>query len=703
MYILLILLAFILLSLSLFESDSNSIEHSYLFDIRLATIKAFIGIAFFSYIICEILSLFNVFSFKYVLISWLLINGIIIYLYKEKIKLNVFSIFSQKVLIPKKERNIILFIFFIIILPLLLLAIFIPPNNWDSMAYHLPRVEHWIQNKNIYPYPTNIVRQVLTSPLSEYIIANFQILSCTDAFSNLVQFASFIFILFSGTLIFSFLKINYKGQLFLLLALLSLPMILFQATTTQTDLLASFFFISFILFALLIIQTESNFRTNFIFLALSLTLGILTKYHIAIFAAPIVLYLLFVLLKKKTNANTIFAVLISCLTISTILVPLFARNIYFFGSITGKDLFDEKATIINSTISIQNMLSNNFKHVVDFISIPINGYNNLLFSVNHSLHNFIGVSENMAGNNWAGEPFIVNNHLNEDTAGSIIHALLIILALVLVFTSKNKTKLILLFAYCFIAFSLYGLLFRYTPFDIRLLLPVLILLIIIGTYIIYTNITNKYTINGLIFLFLIISIFPVYFNRAKPVIGNPFYLRRVLTNSPKGDIDNSTLVLLTVSKKEEILNNYIFHDSNYTLKKDLTKEQRKSLFKLEDLIGLFDFDKKTIFQKSRLDNYFTQNPVIQKNLDTLFNNISSANSANNSINRKPIYIDLKSEFDSYEYLIWVYAKAKFKNVIYIGNSDTLKYRTYSKNIIDPKFYNLEITDKNKNWNIKYKN
>jgi hypothetical protein len=703
MYILLILLAFILLSLSLFESDSNSIEHSYLFKIRLSTIKAFIGIAFFSYIICEILSLFNVFSFNYVLIFWGLINGLIIYLNKEKIKLNVFSVFSQKIIIPKKEKSILFFIFFLIILPLLFLAIFIPPNNWDSMAYHLPRVEHWIQNKNIYPYPTNIVRQVLTSPLSEYIIANFQILASTDSFSNLVQFASFIFILFSATLIFSLLKIRIKGQLFLILALFSLPMMLFQATTTQTDLLASFFFLSFILFALLIIQTEAGFKTNFIFLALSLTLGILTKYHIAIFAAPIVLYLLFILLKKKTNSNTIFAFLISFLAIATILVLLFARNIYFFGSITGKDLFDENATIVNSTISIQNMFSNNFKHIVDFISIPINGYNNLLFSINHSLHNLLGISENAPGNNWAGEPFTVNNYLNEDTAGSIIHALLIILSLVLVFKSKHKTKLILLFAYCFIAFSLYGLLFRYTPFDIRLLLPILILLIIISTYIIYISISNKYILNGLMFLFLIISIFPVYFNRAKPIIGNPFYLRRVLTNSPKRDINIRTLALLPTSKKDEILNNYIFNDSNYALKKDLTKEQRKSLFKLQDSIGLFDFDKKTIFQKSRSDNYFTQNASVQKNMDTLFDNISSASTAKNLINSKPVFIDLKTEFDSYEYLVWVYAKAKFKNGFYIGNSDSLKYRSYSKNKIDPKLYNIELADKNKNWTIKYKN
>ena len=703
MYILLILIAFILLINSFFGSEINSDKNAFVFDLRLSIIKAFIGIAFFSYLTCEILSIFNVFAFNYVLFSWVLINGLIIYLNKEKIKLNVFSIFSQKIEIPKKERNILYFIFLLIILPLLLLSILIPPNNWDSMAYHLPRVEHWIQNKNIYPYPTNIVRQVLTSPLSEYMMANFKILANTDAFSNLIQFASFIFILFSGTLIFTILKINYKGQLLLLLALLSLPMMLFQATTTQTDLLASFFFLCFILFGLLLIQSDDNFTTNFIFLALSLTLGILTKYHIAIFAAPIVIYLLFDILKKKNNKHTIFAILISILTIAVILFPLFLRNIYFFGSITGKDLFDENATIVNSTISIQNMLSNNYKHVIDFISLPINGYNSLLFSVNHSLHNILGISENTPGNNWAGEPFTVNNHLNEDTAGSFIHAVLIIISLILVFKSKYRTKLLLLLAYCFIAYSLYGLMFRYTPFDIRLLLPVLLFIMIISTYIIYTTVTNKYIINGMMLLFLIISAFPVYFNRAKPIIGNPFYLRRVLTNSPKGDLDKASLALLPASKKEVILDNYTLVDSSYLLKKDLSKEQRRTLFKLEDASGLFDFDKKTIFQKSRLDNYFTQNPGIQKNMDTLFNKITQVNASMNLINRETIFIDLKTEFDSYEYLIWVYAKANFKNGIYIGNSDSLKYRSYSKNIIDPMLYTIEASDKNKNWTIKYKN
>ena len=90
-------------------------------------------------------------------------------------------------------------------------------------------------------------------------------------------------------------------------------------------------------------------------------------------------------------------------------------------------------------------------------------------------------------------------------------------------------------------------------------------------------------------------------------------------------------------------------------------------------------------------------------MDTLFDHITNSISDNNSTNNKQVIIDLKTEFDSYEFLIWVYAKSKFTNGFHIGNTDSLKYRSYSKNIIDPKLYNIEVSDKNKNWAIKYKN
>ena len=164
----------------------------------------------------------------------------------------------------------------------------------------------------------------------------------------------------------------------------------------------------------------------------------------------------YILSKKKVN-EFYFTILIGIIIFSVILLPLFARNIYFFGSITGKEVFAENATIVNSTLNIKNMLSNDLKHLIDFISLPVDFYNKILFSINHSIHSLIGISEDAVGNNWAGEPFIVNNHLTEDTAGSIVHAIWIVIPLFFIYKMKNKLQLTLLIFYCFIALSLYSL------------------------------------------------------------------------------------------------------------------------------------------------------------------------------------------------------------------------------------------------------
>lgn len=636
MYSPILLVNFLILFVILFEKESK--QKSMLFNIRIGLVKASILIALISYIFVEILSIFNGLNTTNTIIAWLLFLMLsIFYARMIPFRLILLQIATYKWELSKHTKWILYILGILVVLPLFLLAILIPPNNWDSMAYHLPRVEHWVQNRNIYPYPTNIIRQVLTSPLHEYVLTNLRLLTGVDGLFNLVQWWSFILIVILGTLIFSILGLGQKPQIFVVLTLISLPMMIFQATTTQTDLVASFFFLAFVLFALIIFKEKNTIEinTNFVFLSLALCLGILTKYHIAIFAFPLCLYLFIHLIRKYSKTQVSNALLISTFIACIILMPLFARNIYFFGSITGKEVFAENTTIVNSSLGIQNMFSNNFKHIVDFISLPINSYNRLLFSINHALHHWIGVSENAPGNNWAGEPFIVNNHLTEDTAGSFLHGAIIFVSLLLLFKIKNNSKIILSILYCFIAFSLFSLLFRYTPFNIRLLLPVLLLLIIISTYILVQTISKPLILSVLTFILILVATLPVYFNRAKPVIIDPFYLRRILSHSPKASLRI-----------------------------------------------------KNVFEKSKMEHYFTQNPVVQNNIDSLFSQIP------NDKNK----IDLKTEFDSYEYLIWVYAKNKHSD-FFIGNSDTIPYKSYYKNVKPTSFYNLEIVDKNKNWSF----
>ena len=71
--------------------------------------------------------------------------------------------------------------------------------------------------------------------------------------------------------------------------------------------------------------------------------------------------------------------------------------------------------------------------------------------------------------------------------------------------------------------------------------------------------------------------------------------------------------------------------------------------------------------------------------------------------QKVYKIDLRTKYDSYEYIIWVYSKKYFNNKFYIGSSDNIGYKSYSKNLKVSNFYSLQISDKNKSWTYKIYN
>ena len=65
-----------------------------------------------------------------------------------------------------------------------------PPSNSDSMAYHLARVEHWIQNRSVTPYAAHYLAQIELAPLGEYNLATLHQLTHTDRFDGYVQLSS---------------------------------------------------------------------------------------------------------------------------------------------------------------------------------------------------------------------------------------------------------------------------------------------------------------------------------------------------------------------------------------------------------------------------------------------------------------------------------------------------------------------------------
>jgi len=130
---------------------------------------------------------------------------------------------------------------FFIILPLFLIALYYPPNNYDSLTYHLTRIEHWVQNGNVDFYPTNSSRQLFMTPLTEYVLLHWRLLTGNDIFANLLQFVSMIFCALLSILIVGEWGGNKLAKLLAFILTITVPMGILQSTSTQTDYVTGFF------------------------------------------------------------------------------------------------------------------------------------------------------------------------------------------------------------------------------------------------------------------------------------------------------------------------------------------------------------------------------------------------------------------------------------------------------------------------------
>jgi len=112
----------------------------------------------------------------------------------------------------------------------------VPPNNQDSMVYHLARVAFWIQHHSLAPWPTPRIHQVIF-PLNEEIGNLWSMLFLRrDALAGYVQWFSGLAVMvsvFGLARVFGYARAQAAFASFLCL---TLPMIVLQATSTQNDL-----------------------------------------------------------------------------------------------------------------------------------------------------------------------------------------------------------------------------------------------------------------------------------------------------------------------------------------------------------------------------------------------------------------------------------------------------------------------------------
>jgi hypothetical protein len=117
----------------------------------------------------------------------------------------------------------------------LFIALTAAPNSWDAQTYHLPRVEHWIQDSSLMFYPTAISRQNLAAPLAEILLLQTRVLGGSDVLYPLVQWVSMLCGLAAVLRITRQLGGDAAQGWIASLFLATLPIGILESTSTQTD------------------------------------------------------------------------------------------------------------------------------------------------------------------------------------------------------------------------------------------------------------------------------------------------------------------------------------------------------------------------------------------------------------------------------------------------------------------------------------
>jgi hypothetical protein len=357
-----------------------------------------------------------------------------------------------------------------------------PPNNWDSLTYHMSRIMYWIGNESVDYFPTHILRHLYQPPFAEYFILNINLLNGNDFLSNSVEL---FFLIQCLVVVYAVLSMFQTGRFLKLLALflvITIPAVELQSTTTKNDIVCAFFVLSALFYTLKV--TKNNSVNNSVFLGLSVGLGFITKGTAYVFMAPILafyaFYVLSVVLKNKSIKPIGLAALAMILALS-LNAKHYSRNYALNKSFLNIDDTEAKAYAnekMNGKLLFSNLLKNSGLH----LGYPVEEYCDTLI---RKTHKAIGVSIDDKNLNYLGISYQSARAAvtHEDYVTNTIHFFLWAVAfLILVFQflfskTKKSTEIIIVIVLVAQILLFTGYL-KWQPWHTRLHIPIFILLVI---------------------------------------------------------------------------------------------------------------------------------------------------------------------------------------------------------------------------------
>lgn len=428
-------------------------------------------LSFLATIFTEFLSIIEKINFPNVTLFWFCILLFSSFLIFRKIG-------SIKIGINKSNcwnNTFLVSMIFMIVLPIGIISIIYPPNNWDGMTYHLPRVMHWIQNESLNHYRTHITRQIFNPPFAEVSILHTMVLTKGDYFVQLPQYLAYLGCIVGGSQFINLLGYNLKTQILTALLIATIPMALYQGNSVQNDLILGFLILNSVYF-LYKIKSQATSLTIFIF-SINIGLALYTKGTAYLIIAPLSIASI-ILLWKYSLKTKIKIVLVTICTVLLINSGHYLRNISVYGEplaiVEGKYTNTENKNLKSLTSNFLKSLSSHLR--TNNINI-----NNKIENVLIGYHRLMGVNVNekkITPYNY--EIGWVGLNYSEDYTSSTAHTLLFIICFVISIVTHNKKNIEKNCILLFIVMSILLLHFvvAWQPFITRLTLPIYIVMMV---------------------------------------------------------------------------------------------------------------------------------------------------------------------------------------------------------------------------------
>ncbi len=323
--------------------------------------------------------------------------------------------------------------------PAFISALAAPPNNWDSMTYHLPRVFHWLQNHSLDHYATYVARQLYLAPGHEFFLTHTIALAGTDLHAGAINSAAFLIALLSTAAITQRLGGGRIAQITAVILCATIPMAILQSSSTQNDLLLATFLLSFILGAL--ITKEHPLAPPQFMMWASAGLAVATK-GLAFFYLPPAVLLFFPFSVYRRSSHLPAAAL--GLTLALMLnLGHWQRNYEAFGHplVPTTGIHSSTAFTVQS-VGLASTVSNLARNILLHSNSSFRGAQRWIQDAIAPLHHTLGIDQNASDTTWIGTGtwMIQANAINEDLAGNGNHLLLMGAVLALALLTPRTTQ-----------------------------------------------------------------------------------------------------------------------------------------------------------------------------------------------------------------------------------------------------------------------